>query len=149
MGYLFYMNYVSFMIKLNKTERSVHMNRFDKIYVGIVILLAGTLFMSSRYVVKTIDADDAYAVVYRYDKEIQRYKMKDEGFYTVKGELGDVVIEIREGRVRVADEISPKNYCQTQGWVKSTNNPIICLPNGIKIELESNQITDDVDITIK
>ena len=35
----------------------------------------------------------------------------------------------------IAEEISPKNYYQTQGWVSHTNTPIVCLPNGIKIEL--------------
>jgi len=122
-------------------------NRLDKLFVLFVLALSGTLFISSRYVINQVSSD-AVALVFYYDKEIQRIDLEDEGFHTVKGDLGDVVIEIKDGRVRVADEVSPKNYCQTQGWVSHTNTPIVCLPNGIKIELINNVVKEE-DITIR
>lgn len=124
------------------------MNRFDKVYIVFVLLLAGGLFVSSRYVVKAVDAQKAVAIVSYYDKEIKRIDMKNEGLHKIEGDLGDVVIEIKDGSIRVADEISPKHYCQLQGWIKHTNTPIVCLPNGIKIELRNNVYTD-TDIIIK
>ena len=124
------------------------MNRFDKVYIVFVLLLAGGLFVSSRYVVKAVDAQKAVAIVSYYDKEIKRIDMKNEGLHKIEGDLGDVVIEIKDGSIRVADEISPKHYCQIQGWIKHTYTPIVCLPNGIKIELRNNVYTD-TDIIIK
>lgn len=123
------------------------LNRIDKIYIGLVLLVTGALFISSKYVIDQVDPD-AVALVFYYDKEIQRISLEDDGFHTVKGDLGDVVIEIKDGSVRVADEISPKNYCQTQGWVSHTNTPIVCLPNGIKIELRNNVYKEE-DIIIR
>ena len=122
------------------------MNRIDKIYIGLVLFISGALFISSQYVIDQVDPD-AVALVFYYDKEVQRISMEDEGCHTVKGDLGEVIIEIKDGKVRVADEISPKNYCQTQGWVSHTNTPIVCLPNGIKIELRNN-VQKEEDITI-
>ncbi len=124
------------------------MNKFDKLFNVFVVVLAASLFFMSQYVVEVVSAQDGYAIVSYYDKEIQRFDLDKDAFYTVPGALGDVVIEIKEGSVRVAEEISPKHYCQTQGWVKSTNTPIVCLPNGIKIELQNN-ITTEEDIKIQ
>lgn len=124
------------------------MNLMDKIFNGFVLVLAATLFLLSRTVIDTVSASDGVAIVTHYDKEVQRFDLEKDAFYTVKGDLGDVVIEIKEGKVRVAEEISPKNYCQTQGWVQHTNTPIVCLPNGIKIELQNNLATEE-DIKIQ
>lgn|SRR5690554_2363652 len=124
------------------------MNKIDKLFNVFVLILAVSLFVMSRTVVTSVNAQEGYAVVSYYDKEVQRFDLDKDDFYTVEGDLGDVVIEIKDGSVRVADEISPKNYCQTQGWVKSTNTPIVCLPNGIKIELQNNTVNEE-DIKIQ
>ncbi len=124
------------------------MNTMDKIFNGFVLILAAGLLAMSQVVIDTASSDDGVAVVSYFDKEIQRLDLDKDGFYTVKGDLGDVVIEIKEGSVRVADEVSPKHYCQTQGWVSHTNTPIVCLPNGIKIELK-NALAKEDDITIQ
>lgn len=124
------------------------MNRFDKIYLVLVVVLAGSLFLLSRSVINIVDAQEAVGIVSRYDREVLRFKLDVNDFYTVSGDLGDVVIEVKDGKVRVADEISPKHYCQTQGWVQHTNTPIVCLPNGIKVELQNNSTTEE-DIIIR
>ncbi|AMC94264.1 hypothetical protein AOC36_09820 [Erysipelothrix larvae] len=127
------------------------MNKFDKIYCGFVIVLAVTLFGVSKIVATAISVDEAMAVVYHNDKEVLRLPMNQDGRFSVNGTLGDVVLEIKDGRIRVADEISPLHYCQVQGWVERTNVPIVCLPNGIKIVIESDDSLidpDDGDITV-
>lgn len=124
------------------------MNITDKIFNVLVVVLAATLFLFGRTAIDTVSSSEGVAIVSYYDKEVQRFDLDKDGFYTVKGDLGDVVIEIKEGSVRVAEEISPKHYCKTQGWVKHTNTPIVCLPNGIKIELQNNLTTEE-DIKIQ
>lgn len=114
------------------------MNRYDKVFVLAVIVLASSLFLLSRTFAQSISSDKAVAVVSYHDKEVLRIAMNEDGRYKVSGDLGDVVVEVKSGKVRVADEISPLHYCQTQGWVEHTNTPIVCLPNGIKIVLHNN-----------
>ncbi|NLW15059.1 MAG: NusG domain II-containing protein [Erysipelothrix sp.] len=125
------------------------MNKFDKGVIAVVLIMSMSLFGLSKTVIDTANAQNAVAVVSYFDKEIQRFNLNENKFHTVKGKLGDVVIEIKDGSVRVADEISPKNYCQTQGWVKHTNTPIVCLPNGIKIQLQNTVVATDEDIKVK
>ena len=125
------------------------MNKFDKGVIAVVLIMSMSLFGLSKTVIDTANAQNAVAVVSYFDKEIQRFNLNENMFHTVKGKLGAVVIEIKDGSVRVADEISPKNYCQTQGWVKHTNTPIVCLPNGIKIQLQNTVVATDEDIKVK
>ncbi len=126
------------------------MNRSDKIFIGIVFVLAISLFFVTGKLAEVINSDTTQAVVTYKDKEVLRINMNSNGFHTVKGEKGDVVIEVKDGQIRVADEISPLNYCSLQGWVNKTNVPIVCLPNKIIIEVQAIQsTTPEEDIFIR
>lgn len=61
----------------------------------------------------------------------------DEFIYCVQGELGVVVIEYINGKVRVIEETSPQNICQLQGETDSPAKPITCLPNYISITIKT------------
>ena len=47
-----------------------------------------------------------------------------------------VIIEVKDNRIRVKKETSPLHICSKQGYSKSV--PIICLPNKIIIKLGEN-----------
>lgn len=47
----------------------------------------------------------------------------------------DVVVEIRDGRVRVAESDCPKGVCRHAGWVSEPGRSIICVPNRVIVEL--------------
>ena len=70
---------------------------------------------------------------------------EDESTYTVLGTNGDVVIEYKDHRVRVIDEISPRHICRYQGWSNSPLIPITCLPNNIIILVEAEKSDEDPD----
>jgi hypothetical protein len=59
--------------------------------------------------------------------------------YIVKGYNGDVIIETKKDMIRVKEEISPLNICSHQGWVKSTYEVIVCLPNKLVITITDSQ----------
>ena len=72
----------------------------------------------------------------------------EENFlYIVTGVNGDVVIEYKNNKVRVIDEISPQHICQVQGWSSSPLTPITCLPNNVVIIIEADKgddLPDDI-----
>jgi len=51
----------------------------------------------------------------------------------VPGPLGMSRIEIREGRVRIAADPSPRQLCVKQGWIPP-GGAAVCLPNRISVE---------------
>ena len=52
----------------------------------------------------------------------------------VPGPLGATQVEIRDGRVRVKADPSPRQLCVKQGWLQA-GEAAICLPNRVSVEL--------------
>jgi hypothetical protein len=65
------------------------------------------------------------------------------GDYKIDGVRQEVFIEVdfEQNRLRVFEEESPLNVCSKQGW--STAVPLICLPNKVRVEFDSD--TSDID----
>jgi hypothetical protein len=53
----------------------------------------------------------------------------------VPGPLGTTRIAINNGKVRVASDPSPRQYCVKQGWLKQAGEVAVCLPNQVSVEL--------------
>lgn len=51
----------------------------------------------------------------------------------VPGPLGESRVEIRDGRVRVAADPSPRQLCVRQGWIPP-GAAAVCLPNRVAVE---------------
>ena len=54
----------------------------------------------------------------------------------VPGPLGESIVEIQQGRVRVAVYPSPRQLCVKQGWLLHVGDAALCLPNQLSVELE-------------
>jgi hypothetical protein len=53
----------------------------------------------------------------------------------VPGPLGISVIAIKDRRVRIASDPSPRQYCVRQGWLQQAGEVALCLPNQVSVEL--------------
>ncbi len=49
---------------------------------------------------------------------------------------GSNTVTVRDGRIRVAHATCPDQICVRQGWVNSPGTPIVCLPNGLVIQVQ-------------
>ena len=67
------------------------------------------------------------------------YSMNGRQQITVSGELGDSVIDIRNGKVRVLSSPGKRQLCVLSGWHQQGGSNIICLPNKVSISLISDQ----------
>lgn len=55
----------------------------------------------------------------------------------VTGPLGVSIIEVRDGRVRVADSPGRRKLCVEMGWLSRGGESAICLPNEVVVRVES------------
>jgi hypothetical protein len=53
----------------------------------------------------------------------------------VPGPLGTTRIAIDNGKVRVASDPGPRQYCVKQGWLEQAGQVAMCLPNQVSVEL--------------
>lgn len=54
----------------------------------------------------------------------------------VPGPLGLTEIEIEPGRVRVAADPGPRQYCVAQGWLNRSGALALCAPNQVSVALQ-------------
>ncbi len=117
---------------------------------------ANIYYGTSNNPIVTIDFIN-YRVLNNYDQQVpseytDNYPIIDEanrtvtllGDYELNGERQIVVIEYNFGAksVQIIQEQSPNHICSREGI--STNFPLICLPNRIRVEFD----TTDVDFTV-
>jgi|SRR5690554_3868321 len=125
------------------------MNKADKIFLAILLVVSIALYGSIQWLVSASTSDQKVAIVTYKEKEVLRIDMANDGTYTVDGTLGDVIIEVKDNKIRVAEETSPYNICSIQGWVEYARVPIVCLPNHVMILIQSTTNNDDEDITVR
>lgn len=53
----------------------------------------------------------------------------------VPGPLGVTRVVIENGKVRVASDPGPRQYCVKQGWLEQAGQVAMCLPNQVSVEL--------------
>ena len=62
--------------------------------------------------------------------------LDNDAYYTLQGKNGVFHLEVKDGSYRAHDVDCPNHDCEETGWVDPGNyRPIICLPNGIIVEL--------------
>ena len=115
------------------------MNKKDVLLIFIVLIISLLFIFFFIY----NNNNNKYALVYYEDKVILKVKLDRHQKYSVKGYLGDVVIETDIDKVRVGEETSKYHLCSKQGYV-SNNVPIVCLPNKIIIKIEEESELDAV-----
>ncbi len=125
------------------------LNRYDKILMIFILVTSVILYASMEFFVRASTSGQKIAVVSYKNEEVLRIDMSSDNTYTVSGTLGDVFIEVVDGRIRVEKETSPYHLCSIQGWVEYANVPIVCLPNHIVILIEgSNNRPNNEDTVI-
>ena len=100
----------------------------------IIFTIAGFLysreFISSGNLVK-ISLDN---------KPVYNLNLSEDRVISVRGPLGNNVIEIRGGKVRMKEAPCPANLCVHQGWIEK--GAIICLPNKVIVMTGSGKQQD-------
>jgi hypothetical protein len=73
-------------------------------------------------------------VVIRLDGRVfQEASLRLNRTILVPGPLGESRVEIRDGRVRVTADPSPRQLCVRQGWIPP-GGTAVCLPNRVAVE---------------
>lgn len=112
------------------------MNKSD---VKLVIIL---LFVSIVGIIcfKLFSRRGNNAYVYHDGNLVLTIDLSIDNDYVVKGDLGDVFIVVRDGRIKVDNETSPLHLCSMQGFVSDSNQSIVCLPNKVVINIGDNEL---------
>lgn len=113
------------------------MKRADKLCILVIMATCVLFYVPLWFAYEGTEANEV--VVQVRNEEVLRVPLWEDGTYPVKGKLGEVLVEVNEGRVRVEKETSPYHYCSIQGYVSDPSTPIICLPNEVVVTIEGSE----------
>ncbi len=97
-----------------------------------LLLLAGLVLVVGLWMRQTESLEGR--VIVRLDGKVaEEASLRLNRRIQVHGPLGTSTIEIRDGRVRVASDPSPRQLCVQQGWIPP-GGAAVCLPNRVSVE---------------
>jgi len=70
---------------------------------------------------------------------VQKVSLRMDKKINIEGEKGEVVIEIKEGRVRVVESSCFQKICVNIGWINKPGQNIVCLPNKVLVTIEGKE----------
>lgn len=113
-------------------------NKHDFIVLGAVLFL---IIFSVISIFSNNSSEDNIVVI-RYDNQVvHKMNLQIDETFTMKKEdfellLGDLVVEVKNGKVAVIEQTSNHNFCEIMGEVDKPGTAIICAPNGVVITIE-------------
>lgn len=107
------------------------MNKNDKILI-ITIFSISVMMITISIICKQ---EGGQALIYHNHQVVQTVDLNIDHIYQVEGDLGIVKVEVKDQKIRVIEENSPYHLCSKQGYISSSNETIICMPNRIMIEI--------------
>lgn len=108
------------------------MNKSDIKLIVIVLFISVILLLLFK--IKT----NNYAYVYYDNSLVLEINLNKDEKYRVEGYNGEVLIEVKDNKLRVYKENSPLHICSKQGF--TNNGSIVCLPNKIVITFDNNEL---------
>lgn len=123
-------------------------NDFKLILIFLVISVLGLLLVYKSK--KNEENLKKYALVYHNNELILKIDLniKEEKGYIVQGDNGEVVIKTTYGKVKVEQENSPLHLCSKQGYISSSYETIVCLPNKIVIKIIAKD-NENIDTMVR
>lgn len=120
------------------------MKKLDMMIIAFFVCLAaglGAFFMIS----KKDNYNEKYAVIYvkgeLYKKVILTENMKKESF-DIKTDLGENIVEVEKGGVRIIDSDCPDKICVKDGFKDKPGDVLVCLPHKVVIEIKGEKNSD-------
>ena len=126
-------------MRLSVAERS-HPTRWDFLLATLILLAAGALALT---LFPRQGMGNTQAVVKLDNQVIATLSLNSQGdepvFYSVEECPYPLVLECRNGAIRVAESQCPGEDCLHTGWISRPGAQIICLPNRLVISIQGTE----------
>lgn len=108
-------------------------------------LMLGILVASAAFIPWLQSGRPGQAAIVHLENEIvATLPLKQEITYSIQGPLGETVVQVKEGKVRVLSDPGPQQLCVRQGWISRAGDMLVCLPNRVTVHIPGTPILDGV-----
>ena len=80
------------------------------------------------------------AVVEINGRRIAEINLKKDGKYRYKGHKGDMVFEVKNGKIAAIESSCDKKICVHTGFISSPHEKIVCIPNRVVVSIEGSSL---------
>ncbi len=88
--------------------------------------------------------NDPEILIFHHDEQIDQFPLQNDQILSLTPHDVHMVIETKEGQVRVKSSDCPQQICVKKGWTGFANDPIICMPNHIMVIIEGETQIDAI-----
>jgi heptaprenyl diphosphate synthase len=89
------------------------------------------------------DAEGTSVIIDVAGTPVEKLNLRENRVVTIRGEKGDLRVEVHDGSVRVAEADCPNRICVRTGWRSREGEVIVCVPNRTVIRIlgkETNEV---------
>ncbi|HXG00047.1 MAG TPA: NusG domain II-containing protein [Bacteroidota bacterium] len=108
-----------------------HTTIADRILIVVLIVASVTSFFVADLLAThgfTVLVEVRNVVVYKGN-------LSEDSIVSVHGALGDVTIQMKDGKVAVVKAHCPNRICMRTGWRSLAGESIICVPNHLVVRI--------------
>ncbi len=105
--------------------------RSTTIWDRLLILLFSFITVLSFYFVKVIFPEGVEASIKVEERSLGPYQLTEDRILEIRGPLGHTEVEIKNGKIRIKKAPCRDKICMRQGWISSSGESLICLPNRV------------------
>lgn len=117
------------------------MTLWDKILICSLIIIS-LAWLGSAVLFNTKEGTKIIEIKV-YDNLVEKILLTEDAANTYSFKFGENTgfIEVKDGAVRMLEMdkvICPEEICSKTGWIKEEFETIVCMPNGITVNIKSN-----------
>lgn len=130
--------YVIMTIKIVILEMEEKMKRLDKIIVASFVIIAIVLGITFKFAFNK-NYDNKYVEIYVKGQLYKKVSIKDNKFkeeIDIKTDLGENIVQIENGGVRIIDADCPDKVCVKDGFKDKVGSVLVCLPHKVVIQIK-------------
>jgi hypothetical protein len=116
----------------SKTERPLYTWKLGDLLSAILIAVFGLYFLWAQ---NSVNKSATKALVSKGGTQLSTFFLDEDSRVDLKEFGVNMVLEVRNGRVRVASSDCKQQLCVRHGWIERPKEALLCLPNHITVEL--------------
>jgi hypothetical protein len=118
----------------------------DVIAIVLLLLLSTSLILHNKLGSNLPWARVAEASIFRDGALFQEVKLdKNQEIVLLNGHM---VVEVKDGRIRVKESDCPRRICLRTGWIQHPGETIVCVPYKMVIEVGASGSSPRVDAVV-
>ena len=122
----------------NASDEDIHFRKVTKsetLLITLIVLLSIAAILWKWSGDSKTSNQAGMVAVHQGGKVLEKVGLEKDKIIVLPN--GEMKIEVKESKVRVAWSDCPKQLCVKTGWIKTTGEVIACVPNKILIEIEA------------